>query len=165
MSVINSSFLSPRPTLGCETLCVKPEWNRVASFCELSARVRYVLFLRRRLSSSLAKSELEFSSLPYDKKDRWNDVEAKITDTNTLSCEDLTNGARRRVFSGLLADARWILGLAREPAAEAVVGFQITDLPLVGHGILQDADQAHSYRWPRVILGFIEFSCELIGRD
>jgi hypothetical protein len=50
---------------------------------------------------------------------------------------------------GLLADARWILGLAREPASEAVVGFQITDLPLVGHGILQDADQAHSDRGPR----------------
>ena len=134
-------------------------------------RVRYVLFLRRRLSSSLAKSELEFSSLPYEKRDRWNDVEAKIKNTNKenryaiLSREDLTNGARRRVFSGLLADARWILGLAREPAAEAVVGFQITDLPLVGHGILQDADQAHSYRWPRVILGFIELSCELVGRD
>ena len=57
------------------------------------------------------------------------------------------------VFSGLLADAHRILGLAREPAAEAVVGFQITDLPLVGHGILQDADQAHSDRWPRVIGG------------
>ena len=53
----------------------------------------------------------------------------------------------------MLADARWIFGLAREPAAEAVVGFQITDLPLVGHGILQDADQAHSDRWPRVIGG------------
>jgi hypothetical protein len=44
----------------------------------------------------------------------------------------------------LSADARWILGLAREPPAEAVVSFQITDLPPVGHGILQDADQAHS---------------------
>src|SRR5262249_10116091 len=33
-------------------------------------------------------------------------------------------------FSSLLADARRILGLAREPAAEPVVGFQITDLPL-----------------------------------
>ena len=31
-------------------------------------------------------------------------------------------------LSSLLADARRILGLAREPAAEAVVGFQITDL-------------------------------------
>jgi hypothetical protein len=30
----------------------------------------------------------------------------------------------------LVADARWILGLAREPAAEAV-GFQIIDLPLI----------------------------------
>jgi hypothetical protein len=36
----------------------------------------------------------------------------------------------------LSADARWILDLAREPAAEAVVGFQITDLPFVGRGIL-----------------------------
>ena len=61
----------------------------------------------------------------------------------------------------MLTDARWILRLAREPAAVAVVGFQITDLPLVGHGILQ----AHSYRWPRVILGFIELSCELVGRS
>jgi hypothetical protein len=68
------------------------------------------------------------------------------------------------VFSGQLADARRILGLAREPAAEAVVGFQITDLPLVGHGILQDTDQANSYRWPRVISGFIELSCEVVGR-
>src|SRR5690348_2822862 len=41
---------------------------------------------------------------------------------------------------GLLAHARWILRLARKPSAEAVVGFQITDLPLVGHGVLQDAD-------------------------
>ena len=35
-----------------------------------------------------------------------------------------------------LADAGRILGFAGKPAAEAVVGFQITDLPLVGHGIL-----------------------------
>src|SRR5215510_207911 len=65
--------------------------------------------------------------------------------------------------AAVLANARRILGLAREPAAEAVVGFQITDLPLVGHGIFQDADQAHSDRWPRVILGFIELSCEFVG--
>src|SRR5262245_2366238 len=82
-----------------------------------------------------------------------------------LAVEDADKAGRRqtKVFSSMLADARRILGLAREPAAEAVVRFQITDLPLVGHGILQDADQAHSHRWPRVILEFIELSCELVG--
>src|SRR3989442_4018347 len=63
----------------------------------------------------------------------------------------------------MLPDARWILGLAREPAAEAVVGFQVTYLPLVAHRILQDADQAHGYRWPRVILRLIELPRELFG--
>ena len=78
--------------------------------------------------------------------------------------------ASRRSFVGssdqrFLANARGIIGLAREPAAEAVVGFQITDLPLVGHGILQDAHQAHGDRWPRVVLGLIELARELVGGD
>ena len=70
----------------------------------------------------------------------------------------------RQRIGKLLADARWILGLARKPSTEAVVGFQITDLALVGHRVLQDAHQAHSYRWSRVILGLIELSCELVSR-
>jgi hypothetical protein len=61
-------FVIPAYPMLRETLCVKPEWNRIAFFCELLAGMRYVLFLRRRLSSSLAKSELEFSSLPAIRK-------------------------------------------------------------------------------------------------
>jgi hypothetical protein len=83
--------------------------------------------------------------------------------TSRLALRQSGEDSFGRVGESVSADARWILGLAREPAAEAVVGFQITDLPFVGHGILQHADQAHSYRWARLILGFIELSCELVG--
>ncbi len=76
----------------------------------------------------------------------------------------IVNGPIRRAtttswddfIATVLANAGGILGFSREPAAEPVISFQVTDLALVGHGILQYADQAHGDSWQRLILGLVE---------
>ena len=56
----------------------------------------------------------------------------------------------------VLANAGRVLGLPREPAAEPVISLQVADLALVGHGILQYADEAHADGWQWLILRFVE---------
>src|SRR5207245_9355079 len=62
------------------------------------------------------------------------------------------------IFS--LTELGGIIGLTREPAAEPVVGLQITDLPLSGHRGLQHAHEAHAYSRKWMIRGIVEPSCE-----
>src|SRR5436309_1764589 len=65
------------------------------------------------------------------------------------------------IFS--LTELGGIIGLTRKPAAEPVVGLQITDLPLIGHRVLQYAHEAHGYSWEWLILGLVELSCEVLS--
>src|SRR5688572_14703145 len=62
-----------------------------------------------------------------------------------------------------LSDAARVLGLAREPAAKPVVRLQIADLSLVGHRVLQHADEAHGYGWERLIPRLVELPCKVLS--
>ena len=69
----------------------------------------------------------------------------------------------RQPLPRALAEAGGILGLTREPAAEPVVSLQVADLPLVGHRVLQHADEAHGYGWEWLILGLVELPRKVLS--
>src|SRR5919106_4202974 len=70
------------------------------------------------------------------------------------------HSSRNPIFS--LTELGGIIGLTRKPAAELVVSFQITDLPLICHRVLQHAHEAHGYSRAWLILGFVELSREVL---
>lgn len=62
-----------------------------------------------------------------------------------------------------LAELGGIFSLRWEPSAESVVSLQITDLPLISHGVLQHADKADGHGREWLILRFIELTRKIFS--
>src|SRR5207237_9197276 len=74
----------------------------------------------------------------------------KFARSRSTICTSSRKKSLTSIFS--LTELGGIIGLTRKPAAEPVVGLQITDLPLIGHRVLQYAHDAHGYCWVLLIL-------------
>src|SRR5213596_2481248 len=85
----------------------------------------------------------------------------KFARSRSTICTSSRKKSLTSIFS--LTELGGIIGLTRKPAAEPVVGLQITDLPLIGHRVLQYAHEAHGYSWEWLILGLVELSCEVLS--